>query len=197
MTIDLAGCSDADLASLALGGQQAAYGEIVKRHREAVYRLVRSQVGDADEALDVTQNSFIAALSNLARYDRSRPFRHWIARIALNKCRDWARRRAVRRFFSFAAPIHEAENVPDEAIALDVQMSDAEELERVLRAIAALPASLKEPLVLRAQEGLSHAQVAKVLGITEKAVEIRIYRARQRLMADLGSVEILRRTKEG
>ena len=51
------------------------------------------------------------------------------------------------------------------------------------RAIAALPASLKEPLVLRTIEGLSQAETAEVLGISEKAVETRLYRARSKLAA--------------
>src|SRR3546814_9264080 len=103
VTLDLAGCSDGELAALALAGRQSAYGELMRRHREPVYRLVRGHIGDADAALDVTQQSFIAAFAALARYDGARPFRVWMARIAINKCHDWTRRRAVRRLFSFAA----------------------------------------------------------------------------------------------
>src|SRR3546814_15977015 len=83
----------------------------MRRHREPVYRLVRGHIGDADAALDVTQQSFIAAFAALARYDGARPFRVWMARIAINKCHDWTRRRAVRRQFSFALPIDAAKDV--------------------------------------------------------------------------------------
>lgn len=181
MTPDLADCSDGELAALALNGQQAAYGELMRRHRDAVYRLVRGNIGDADEALDVTQNSFIAAFSALARYDGSRPFRLWISRIALNKCHDWARRRLVRKFLTFAAPISDAEQVADTAVPIDVALADRGELARAAEAIAALPASLKEPLVLRMIEGLSQAETAQVLGVSEKTVETRLYRARKKL----------------
>lgn len=181
MTPDLADCSDGELAALALGGRQAAYGELMRRHRDAVYRLVRGNIGDADEALDVTQNSFVAAFSALARYDRSRPFRLWIARIALNKCHDWARRRIVRKFLTFAAPISSAEQIADTAVPIDVALADRAELARAARAIAQLPASLKEPLILRTVEGLSQAETADVLRISEKAVETRLYRARKKL----------------
>src|SRR3546814_15365309 len=73
--------------------------------RSGVYRLIVKQIGDADEAMDLTQETFVSGFSALDRYDGERPFRTWIARIALNKCRDWARRRKVRAFFSRALPL--------------------------------------------------------------------------------------------
>src|SRR3546814_8906266 len=93
-----------DWSSDVCSSDLSAYGELMRRHREPVYRLVRGHIGDADAALDVTQQSFIAAFAALARYDGARPFRVWMARIAINKCHDWTRRRAVRRLFSFALP---------------------------------------------------------------------------------------------
>jgi RNA polymerase sigma-70 factor (ECF subfamily) len=185
VTLDLAGCSDGELAALALAGRQSAYGALMCRHREPVYRLVRGHVGDADAALDVTQQSFIAAFSALGRYDGARPFRHWMARIAINKCHDWARRRAVRRLFSRALPIDTAHIVADEKALQDVLLSDRQELRRTMTAIAALPVSLKEPLILRTIEALSQAETARILGISEKAVETRVYRARARLEESL------------
>ena len=76
-----------------------------------------------------------------------------------------------------------AAEVPDPAPAAPDAISDREELERLWAAIADLPANLKEPLVLRTIEGLSQAETAEVLGISEKAVETRLYRARSRLAA--------------
>ena len=51
----LTGCTDGELAALALTGRQVAYGELMQRYREPVFRLVRSHIGDTDEALDVVQ----------------------------------------------------------------------------------------------------------------------------------------------
>lgn len=181
MTLDLAGCSDGDLAALALAGRQVAYSELMRRHRDAVYRLVRGYTGDADAALDVAQQSFISAFSALSRYDGARPFRLWITRIAINKCHDWARRRAVRRIVALALPIEMAEQVADEAATPDTLLSERQELQRTMTAIAGLPAALKEALILRTIEGLSQAETAQVLGISEKAVETRVYRARAKL----------------
>ena len=104
-----------------------------------------------------------------------------MSRIALNKCRDWARRRAVRRFFSFALPIEAADAISDDSVPVDRQLTDKAELARVRAAIAKLPSPIREPLVLRTIEGLTQAETAEILGISEKAVETRLYRARTRL----------------
>ena len=187
MSLDLSSASDGELVALQLGGRDAAARELMKRHREPVYRLVQSLIGDPTEALDVTQETFIAAFAALARFDTSRPFRVWLSRIAINKCRDWARRRAVRKFFTFAAPIEAADAVATGDVAADVLLSDRQELARVRGAIAALPTVLKETLLLRTVEGLSEEDTATALSISRKAVETRLYRARQALTAALQS----------
>ncbi|MBY0563682.1 MAG: RNA polymerase sigma factor [Hyphomonadaceae bacterium] len=167
---------DASLVAATLAGEENAFSLLVRRHKEKVYRFVRSYVADADEAYDLAQEAFAAAWSALARYDADRPFPAWIKRIALNKCRDWARRRAVRRFFFGAESI---ETSPDLPATID---PDDEALQRNLsrldQAIAALPAGLKEPLLLTAIDGMSHHDAARVLHLTPKAVETRVYRAK-------------------
>ncbi len=111
----------------------------------------------------------------------------WLARIALNKSRDWARRRAVRRMLGLATPVEEiAELHADDQPLQDVQASDRAELNRLARAVAQLPSSQREPLVLCAVDGLSQAEASEVLAISEKAVETRIRRARLTLAQLLG-----------
>ena len=186
MSLDLSQCSDGDLAALALGGQQLAYREFLRRYKEPVYRLIRGSIGDADEALDLTRETFVAAFSALKRYEPGRPFRHWVARIALNKCRDWSRRQAVRSFFRKARPIEEAFDLSSDAPSPEAEAGDRAELARVAGAMTNLPQKLRQVLVLCAVEGLTQAEAAGALGVTEKAVETRLYRARQQLAHGLG-----------
>lgn len=186
MSLDLSLLDDGELAALSLGGRQAAYAEIMRRHRDALYRLVLGNIADPEEALDLVQETFVAAWRALARYDRVRPMRGWLSTIALNKCRDWRRRRAVRRMFAFALPLDAGSaEVPEDRALPDAEAADRAEVERVGRAIAELPASLREPLVLRTVQDLSQAETAAILGITEKAVETRVRRARARLSGRL------------
>ena len=182
MSLDLSGLSDGELAALSLAGRQQAFADIMCRHREAIFRIIAGNIGDADEALDLLQETFLSAHAALGRYDPARPLRAWLTTIALNKCRDWARRRAVRRLIAFALPIDAvAERVAQDRPSHDVETADRDELVRASHAIAALPAGLREVLVLRTIEGLSQAETAQMLGVTEKAVETRLRRARIKL----------------
>lgn len=172
---------DGALARRALAGDATAHRALMALHREPVYRFVRAQVDDGDAALDLTQESFIAAFANLHRYDRDRPFRSWIMRIALNKCRDWRRRRMVRSFFTRARPMEEGAEVADGAPDAEAVAAGRQELARARRAIDGLPDNLRSVLLLRTVEGMSQTEVALTLGLSEKAVETRLYRARTKL----------------
>ena len=186
MSLPLTDGTDAELAVLAVAGRQDAYRALLTRHREGVFRLIRAITGDPHEALDITQDTFVSAFAALLHFDRERPFSVWLKRIALNKCRDWARRRRVRAFFTRAVPLEAAIDVADNAVPADVQTADRAELARVSAAMARLPARLREVLVLRTIDGLSQAETAMLLSISEKAVETRLYRARTKLKAQLG-----------
>lgn len=173
--------SDAVLTARAVKGDRGAYDVFVRRHQEALYRFIRRYVGDAEEAYDLLQETFVSAWQALARYDPSRPAATWLRRIALNKCRDWGRRRAVRRFFYGAASLDQAGDMPPPS---DEMVKEAALL-RLDRAIARLPTQLKEPLLLTVFEGLSQHAAGEMLGISAKAVETRVYRARKQLAADM------------
>lgn len=69
MTIDLASMTDGELVTLALARRDAAFAEIVRRHREALYRIARASLSDADDALDAVQDSFVSAHRSLGRFD--------------------------------------------------------------------------------------------------------------------------------
>jgi len=172
--------SDAALAARAVKGNRSAFNIIVQRYQEPLYRFIRRYVGDADEAYDLLQETFVSAWQALGRYDPSRPAATWLRRIALNKCRDWGRRRTVRRFFYGATSLDSAQ-AQDAAASANVDDGNETALTNLDRAIATLPSQLKEPLLLTAFEGLSQIAAGEALGISAKAVETRVYRARKLL----------------
>jgi len=173
--------SDAALAARAVKGDRPAFNRIVQRYQEPLYRFIRRYVGDADEAYDLLQETFVSAWQALSRYDPARPAATWLRRIALNKCRDWGRRRAVRRFFYGATSLEGSPAAADAAASVTVDDSNETALTHLDRAIATLPTQLKEPLLLTAFEGLSQIAAGEALGISAKAVETRVYRARKLL----------------
>jgi RNA polymerase sigma-70 factor (ECF subfamily) len=188
MTPDEPSDSDAVLVARALKGDRPAFNRIVQRYQESLYRFIRRYVGDADEAYDLLQETFVSAWQALGRYDPARPAATWLRRIALNKCRDWGRRRTVRRFFYGAASLDAAKVTPAAAAADDTEEVAAIRLDQ---AIARLPSQLKEPLLLTAFAGLSQEEAGKVLGVTAKAVETRLYRARKLLAEALSAAGVL------
>jgi RNA polymerase sigma factor (sigma-70 family) len=190
VNLDWTALSERELAAFSVAGREAAFVEIMRRHRHSIFRMIRGYVGEADEALDLLQETFVTAYQAMSRYDGERSMRAWLAAIAINKCRDWGRKRTVRRLLTFAAPIGpEAEAVADGQVGAADTAADREELARVTREITRLPNALKESLVLRTIKGLSQAETAAVLSISEKAVETRVYRARSTLLKRLGNAE--------
>lgn len=177
--------TDAELVAAAAAGDERAFTALMRRHKEPVYRLLRHLTGDADEALDLLQETFAGLWRALPRYDPARPFAAWARRAALNRARDWGRKRSVRRLFVGWLPGLDDGSMAraDDKASPETMVGDALVLRAVERAIAALPAKLREALVLTAIEGLSQAAAAELLGVTEKTIETRVYRARQRLTA--------------
>lgn len=184
MTPETGARDDAALVRAALAGDNRAFTELMRRHKDSVYRFVRRYVGDPDESFDLVQETFVAAWSALAGFDNSKPMSAWLRRIALNKCRDWSRRRQVRRFFFTAESIDSSsrEYTADPAAAENVRDAQLAALDA---SVAALPSALKEALLLTFFEGLSHKEAARILNISPKAVETRVYRARQLLAQTL------------
>lgn len=177
--------SDEALARQAAVGDARAFAVLIERHKAAVYRLTRRCTGDPEAALDLVQESLAAAWLGLGRYDPERPFAAWLRTVTLNKCRDAARRRRVRPRAWMGAPGAEPPDPPDPAPGAEAALIEHQRLQALDRAVAELPHKLKEPLILTAFEGLSQAAAARALGVSVKAVETRVARARRLLQARL------------
>lgn len=180
---------DQQLAEYAKSGSQPAFREFLRRYKPAIYRLITNQIGDPDEALDLTQEAFVSGFAAIGRYDSSRPFRTWMTRIAINKCRDWARRRKVRAFFTAALTLDMAQNVYSAEPSPHDVAQGQDEADRVRAAMQKLPDNLREILVLRAIEEMTQSESAALLKVSEKTVETRLYRARTRLRDALRMAE--------
>ncbi len=176
------------LSARAAGGDRAAFSELMRQTKTALFRVVRRYAGDEQDAWDLLQDTYAAAWINIHRYDPTRPFEAWIRTIALNKCRDWSRRRMVRRLIrgdvDLASP--EAMSVADGQEPADDQIESSRRFSRLNEAMNRLPPHLKAPLLLTAIEGHSQAETADMLGVSIKAVETRVARARRKLLELLG-----------
>ncbi len=176
------GFTDGELVTLALNGADTAFSHLLGRHERHLRRLVSRRLSDREDVLDVIQDTHLAVWRALQSYDAGRPFEAWLTSIALNKCKDWARRKVVR--FGVMARVQAdilwrgatAEERSAESLAMDEE--SVRELERALER---LPPQLREPLLLTALLDRSQGAVARELGATRKAIEMRVRRARERL----------------
>jgi RNA polymerase sigma-70 factor (ECF subfamily) len=181
----LAELGDDALAARAARGNAQAFAALVTRHKAPLYSYVRRYVGSADDAYDLLQQTFLSAWLALGRYDVKLSLVAWLRAIARNKCRDHARKTKVMRLLMIDDWSVPASRVADDRADPEETWIEEEGLRAIDAAIADLPHALKEPLLLTAFEGMSHIEAGRELGITAKAVETRISRARQKLASAL------------
>jgi len=160
--------------------ESAAFLKLVERSGPDLASIVRRRVRPAEEAAEILQDIWVSAWAALPSRPADQPLEPWLIAIALNKCRDWARRSAVR---VRAAPLLALP--PETPCGAESALIREESLALLSGAIARLPASLRSPLELSALEEMTQADVARRLGVSVKAVETRVRRARQNLRAAL------------
>lgn len=169
------------LIARAVDGDHRAFTIIAKRHGPRMAGTVRALGVAMSDVEDVTQSALIAAWKNLGNFKVELSLPAWLCVIAANKGRDWVRQRRVRSFWFGAKSIEDLEtlNVGDDHDAIGIE--ERRELRRVAAAMALIPAHLRAPLVLVSAGGLTYREAASALGISHKALETRLARARKRL----------------
>lgn len=183
--------SDEALMLRLQAGADAALAALMERWEEPVKRFIFRLVGNTAEAEDLAQEVFVRIYTKRATYRAGAKFSTWCFSIAANQAKNrlrWWRRRPA---LSLNAWTEAGGEVPDDSPAGALASNRAVRAERVAAvqtAIAALPVDLRTALVLFEYEQQSMAEIAAVLNCTTKAVENRLYRARQRLRQALEPV---------
>src|SRR5687768_13104272 len=158
--------TDEQVVGHVLTGQTALFEILMRRHNERMYRVARSIVRDESEAEDVMQQAYVNAYANLRQFAGKARFSTWLTRIAVNESVARARRRGKYESYdelSNAEPFM-AERSPGDA----ERQAFSGELRGLLEwAIDRLPDGARVVFVLREVEGLSTAEVADALGISE------------------------------
>jgi RNA polymerase sigma factor (sigma-70 family) len=175
----------AALAKVA-AGDAGAFAVLVEAHQERLLRLCERMLGDPEDARDAVQEVFLKAYCKAADFRPHGQVYTWLYRIATNHCLNKLRRRRLVRFIQWEEP---AENEappfdPPDSAADPAAALESRRLWRQTRhAISGLPAGQRAVLVLARFEGMSYRQIADILGITEGAVESRLFRAMRRIEA--------------
>ena len=175
--------SDEEIVSRVVAGDTPLFEVLMRRHNQRVFRAARAIVRDDREAEDVMQEAYVNAYTHLAQFDRRARFSTWLTRIAVYEALARVRRR--RRF----EPLDDA---PSETIVPTTSTPDPErqafgrELGKLIEsAVDDLGDGYREVFMLRQVEGLSTAETAQVLGVSEEVVKTRLSRARHAIQRDL------------
>lgn len=181
--------SDRDLIDRTMDGDGNAYGVLVDRYQRKIYRVALAIVRDETEADTITQDSFVQAFTNLAKFEGRSGFETWLTRIAINRSRDMLRR---RRFVSLFT-LHNDDNGEHETMLEPVderpdaerQLMSAQLRAAITRAERQLSAQQKVIFRLRHYENLSLEEIAEHLGLRGGTVRAHLFRAIQKVRREL------------
>lgn len=171
---------DEECAAHAQRGDRAAFSELVGRFQNRIYRFLVRLTRSPDDALELTQETFLHAYQALARWTPDARFSTWLFRIARNLAFDWLRRGKRVAFVPWDED--QAASHPDPAPAPDAVLETAQRFQGLEKALARLPPEHREILLLREIEEMSYEDIAAVLQLNIGTVKSRIARARAGLL---------------
>jgi len=171
-------------------GHDAALNELMERHGAKLFNYLIRCLQNEEDAADAAQETFVRVYQNRAKFDTSQRFSTWLYAIASNLVKDRYRYRTHHPQVSLEAenPVTGTdfrEKLPEHRPTPTESLQTTERAEAVRQALAQLPEELRIPLLLSEYEELSHAEIGAILKCSAKAVETRLYRARQQLRTSL------------
>ncbi len=172
---------DAALVEACRAGRRGAFDLIVERHRRQIYQLCYRFVGNHEDASDLSQDVFVRAFQGLKHFRGAASLSTWLYRIGVNVCltRVSARKIATEK-------LDERRHVDTASESADERIMKQELAARVRAAIAQLPDRQRATLILRVYRGLSHQEIAEILGSSVGAVKANFFHALGNLKRQLG-----------
>jgi RNA polymerase sigma-70 factor, ECF subfamily len=169
---------DGDLVARARAGDQNAFEQLYERYHAPILNYLHRMVGDRTVAEDLAQDSFVKAYKALPQTRPGLAFKAWLYRIATNTAISHARRKKIVKWIPFTPG---QDHATDESVEGSVtRRYDVE------KTLAKLPPHYAAVLLLRHYQGLSVAETAEALDITETACKLRLFRARKAFAAAYG-----------
>ena len=166
-------------------GDDRAFHALIDRHGPRLLRLARSLCGNAADAEDVLQETFVGAFRGLRRFEGRSSVRTWLSRILVTQVAVQRRRGGRHRHLSLSAAEARADeggaDAPSPAAGGPAGASAADSRMDLDAAIQSLSPDHREVVVLREIEGMSYEEIAEVLGVPRGTVESRLHRARLEL----------------
>lgn len=199
MSIAYANLIDQQLVSLSQSGDQNAFGLLVEKYQNRLYRLILRIIKNQSVVEDLVQESLIKAYRSIASFRGDSAFYTWLYKIGLNTARNYLYEKKHKLQVDNSIAIEDAENF---STAIDIHQAETPETELINKqiaktvndAITALPAELQTAITLREIEGLSYEQISQVMDCPVGTTRSRIFRARNIISEKL---KPLLNTKQG
>jgi RNA polymerase sigma-70 factor (ECF subfamily) len=173
--------TETDLLVRVISGDRAAFDSIMRAQENRVFSVCLRILGDRDNALDATQETFLTVFRKASQFKGDSALGTWIYRIAVNTCYDQIRKSGRKPTESLTDHVEPFDASAEDAI-------DAAGLRpEIERALAALPIDFRAAVVLSDLEGMSLPEVAEALGIPVGTVKSRVFRGRRLLAERLGN----------
>ncbi len=190
-TRDITDPDDRREMSRLAAGDETALDRLMERHAQRLYHYLLRLLQNEAEAEELAQETFVRVFRHANRFDPAHSFASWLYTIATNLVRDHARNHSRHPRVSLEAELTAdgaslREVLPGRDSSPAEHAVHQERARAVHQAVDALPDDLRIPFVLAEYEGQSYAEIAAITGGTPKAVEMRLYRARQSLRQSLG-----------
>lgn len=173
---------DEALVQEARQGSREAFAELVRRHQQKVYRIIHSMTRNASDTDDLAQEAFLAAYRSLASFNMNSRFSTWLHRISVNTTLSFLKKRGREKDRAEFRDDLIDSGSPDSPEESSVRH---ELSARIEEAVGALPPHFQASFRLVADQGLSHAEAAQMLGCSENTVSWRLHKARKLLRARL------------
>lgn len=162
-------------------GDQHAFAKLIDSHQERIYSLCLRLLACPEDAAEACQDVFIRAFRALPKYRPEARFSTWLYQIAVNRCHDFWKR-ASSRLKALTSPLTGEEITPSASGHRPDHHADwNDSLRQLDHALQALPPCDREILILCCVEHLSHRECAVILRTSPRAIEGRLYRAREKL----------------
>lgn len=177
--------SDEHLLVEFLAGDPDAFGTLVERHSEELYRFIGRFIRDGAAAEDIAQETFIQVFHSAAGFDPSRRLRPWLYTIAANKARDYLRSRVRKRELPLATGASSGDSdqvsyldfFSDDSLSPGEVLEERETRQRVQEVVSRMPDNLREVLILGYYQRFPYKEIADILSIPLGTVKSRLHAA--------------------
>lgn len=186
--------ADADLAVIrqVQAGDVAAFDKLIRKYRERVFGVVYNLTSNREDAADLTQDAFIKAFQAINRFQGNCSFFTWLYKIAVNTTLSHLRKNKMRSFFSLEKLNEEGgdaqliEQLTDKKGAdRDTYLHELQE--KLNEGMQKLSIPHRTVITLYEIDGLSHSEIAEIMGCSEGTVRSRLHYAKQFLQGELGN----------